>query len=290
MGRSETSTSSDDCSGCRRGISRRAYGLEKYPPPKIEGVAKKKKRTSNRSFLRIVGSALSSLWGLLAKSLGSAIRFVARGARDLDPEHHRDGAALLVLLLSLSAFAGTWFKADNFVGRNLYSLFYGAFGRIGILAPLVLLYFAVRLFRKPDDKHATGRITIGFITLLVSATGLAHLLNGSLGAVNPTGATAIRDGGGLLGYWVAKPLVALMTSLLAYPVLIAIFFFGLLIATATPLSKVGVRLKVIALWLWSKRPARREDDFEISDTPPFESPVVAWNQEPDEIDEEEFDQ
>ena len=159
------------------------------------------------------------------------------------------------------------------------------------MAPLVLLYFAVRLFRKPEDKHTTGRITVGTLTLLVSATGLAHLLNGSLGAVNPTGANAIREGGGLLGYWVAKPLVALMTSLLAYPLLIVVFFFGLLIITGTPLSKVGIRIKVLAIWLWSKRPQRGDGDFEISDTPPFESPVVAWNQEvDDEIDEEEFDE
>ena len=254
-------------------------------------MAQKKKRTSKNSFLKIVLSALSSTWRFLAKSLGSSIRFVARGARDLDPEHHRDGGALLVLLISLAAFAGTWFRADNYVGRNLYSLFYGAFGRIGSLAPLVLLYFAVRLFRKPEDKHTTGRITVGTLTLLVSATGLAHLLNGSLGSLNPTGATAIRNGGGQLGYWVSKPLVALMTSLLAYPLLLAIFFFGALIVTGTPISKVGIRLKVIAIWLWSKRPERSEKEFEISDTPPFESPVVGWNQEPDdEIDEEEFDE
>ena len=254
-------------------------------------MAQKKKRTSKNSFLKIVLSALSSTWRLLAKSLGSSIRFVARGARDLDPEHHRDGGALLVLLLSLAAFAGTWFRADNYVGRNLYSLFYGAFGRIGSLAPLVLLYFAIRLFRRPEDRHTTGRITVGTLTLLVSATGLAHLLNGSLGSLNPTGATAIRNGGGQLGYWVAKPLVALMTSLLAYPLLLAIFFFGGLIVTGTPISKVGIRLKVIAIWLWSKRPERAEKEFEISDTPPFESPVVGWNQEPDdEIDEEEFDE
>lgn len=254
-------------------------------------MAKKKKRTSGKSFLGVTTTIFVTVWRFIAKTLGSTIRFVARGARDLDPEHHRDGAALLVLLLSLCAFAGTWFRADNYVGRNLYSIFYGAFGRIGFIAPLVLLYFAVRLFRKPDDKHATGRITVGTLTLIVSATGLAHLLNGSLGALNPTGATAIRDGGGLLGYWVAKPLVALMTSLLAYPLLSVIFFFGLLIITGTPLSKVGVRIKVLVIWLWSKRPRRSDDNFEISDTPPFESPVVAWNQEPeDEIDEEEFDE
>jgi S-DNA-T family DNA segregation ATPase FtsK/SpoIIIE len=46
---------------------------------------------------------------------------------------------------------------------------------------------------------------------------------------------------------------------------------------------------VLSIWLWSKRPVREEKEFEISDTPPFESPVVAWNQE-EEIDEQEFDE
>jgi S-DNA-T family DNA segregation ATPase FtsK/SpoIIIE len=80
-----------------------------------------------------------------------------------------------------------------------------------------------------------------------------------------------------------------MTSLLAYPLLIVFFFFGILVITATPLSKVGIRIKVLSIWLWSKRPVREEKEFEISDTPPFESPVVAWNQE-EEIDEQEFDE
>ena len=254
-------------------------------------MAKRKKRTSAGSAANSFGRGLGGLWRYLAKSLGASVRFIARGARDLDPAHHRDGAALLVLLVALAAFAGTWFHADNYVGRNLYSLFYGTFGRVGTLAPLVLLYFAVRLFRKPDDSHVTGRITIGTITLLISATGLSHLINGSLGSINPTGSTAIREGGGLLGYWIAKPLVALMTSLLAYPLLIVIFFFGVLIVTATPISKIGVKIKVISIWLWSKRPQRSQEEFEISDTPPFESPVVAWNSEPEEeIDESEFDE
>jgi S-DNA-T family DNA segregation ATPase FtsK/SpoIIIE len=252
-------------------------------------VAKKKKRTSGRSPFSVVSQGLGGLWRILAKTLGSAIRFVARGARDLDPAHQRDGAALLVLLISLAAFAGTWFHADNLVSRNLYSFFVGAFGVIGFSSPLVLLYFAVRLFRKPEDSQATGRITVGTLLLILSSTGLAHLLNGSLGSINPTGATAIRDGGGQIGYWVAKPLVALMTSLLAYPLLIVLFFFGILVITATPISKVGIRIKVLSIWLWSKRPVREEKEFEISDTPPFESPVVAWNQE-EEIDEQEFDE
>jgi S-DNA-T family DNA segregation ATPase FtsK/SpoIIIE len=178
---------------------------------------------------------------------------LARGARDLDPAHHRDGLAFLLLILALAAFAGTWFAADNFVGRNLYAIIYGAFGRIGFFAPLLALYFAFRLFRTPDDHKATSRIVVGVVTLVVSAAGLAHLLNGSLGAVNPTGATAMRHGGGWLGYAVSMPLEALMTSLLAYPFLIALFFFGVLVTTATPLSSVAIRVKNTFIWLWSKR-------------------------------------
>lgn len=252
-------------------------------------MARKKKRTRRRGFFSLLASGISSIWRLLSSSLGSAVRFIARGARDLDPELHRDGAALLLLIFSLVAFAGTWFRSENFLGSSLYSIFFGAFGQIGYFAPLVLLYFAVRLFRKPDDASATGRITVGILLLLISATGLAHLLNGSLGSLNPTGASAIREGGGLLGYWVAKPLVALMTSMLAYPLLVTLSLFAVLIITATPLSKVGIRIKVIYIWLKSKRPQRSQAEFEISDTPAFDSPVVAWNEEK-EIDEEAFDQ
>ena len=261
-------------------------------------MAKKKSISSSKvgkSALSIIGRALGALWRALAKALGSTVRFLARGARDLDPAHHRDGVAFLLLLIALAAFAGTWFTSDNFVGRNLYSLIYGGFGRIGFFAPVVIIYFAIRLFRVPDDHKATSRIVIGFVTMVVSATGLAHLFNGSLGAINPTGSTAMRHGGGWLGYAVSMPLERLMTSMLAYPFLFLLLFFGVLVTTATPLSSVAIRLKNTFTWLWSKRPQREESDFEISDTPPFETPVVAWNQQADEpvdeeLDEEEFDE
>ena len=251
-----------------------------------------KKKSGKGAVLPLLGSGLASLWHLIAKSLGSSIRFVARGAKDLDPEHHRDGAALFLFLLSLLSVTGTWMRSDGLLGRNVYSFLYGALGSVAVVIPVALVYFAIRIFRTPDDKQGTGRITVGLLILLVSTTGLAHLLNGSLGSSNPQGATAIREGGGLLGYYVAKPLVAVMTSLLTYPFLFALFIFGALVVTATPFSEVLTRAKVISVWLKSKRPERNDEDFEISDTPPFETPVVAWHEdEPEEeIEEAEFDQ
>ena len=248
----------------------------------------KRKKAKNAGVGSAIGRGLSAIWKFFARSLGGAVRFLARGARDLDPAHQRDGFAFLLLILALTATAGTWFRADNFVGRALYSFVYGAFGRIGFFIPLVLIYFAFRLFRLPDEKAATGRIIVGTLTIVLSTTGIAHLLNGSTG----TGATAMRHGGGWFGYAVSTPLVALMTSLLTYPVLIMILIFGLLVVTATPVSEVLTRIKNTSKWLWSKRPERaeRDDDFEITDTPPFETPVVAaWN-EPEPEEEEELDE
>ena len=256
-------------------------------------VAKRKKAKSKTGAVGgALGRGLSSLWRFIAKSLGSSVRFLARGARDLDPAHQRDGIAFLILIIALIATAGTWFNSDNVVGRAVYSVIYGGFGQVGFFAPLVLIYFAFRLFRVPEDSKATGRIIIGTLALLLSTTGLAHLFNGSIG----TGATAMRQGGGWLGYAVSTPLVTLITSVLTYPVLFIVFVFGVLVITATPVNEVFTRITSASSWLWSKRPERSEKvetDFEITDTPPFESPVVAqWNSPVDdeELDEESFDE
>ena len=256
-------------------------------------VAKRKKAKSKTGAVGgALGRGLSSVWRFVAKSLGRSVRFLARGARDLDPAHQRDGIAFLILIVALIATAGTWFNSDNVVGRAVYSVIYGGIGQIGFFAPIVLIYFAFRLFRIPEDSKATGRIIIGTLALLLSSTGLSHLFNGSIG----TGATAMREGGGWLGYAVSTPLVTLMTSVLTYPVLIIVFVFGLLVITATPVNEVFTRIATASSWLWSKRPERSEKvetDFEITDTPPFESPVVAeWNTSVDdeELDEESFDE
>jgi len=253
-------------------------------------MAKKKTRTKSGGIGSSILRGLAAIWRGLAKYLGKSIRFVAKGAKDLDPAHQRDGFAFLLLILAIMAAAGTWFDGGNIVGRALASFFYGGFGRIGIFTPLVLGYFAFRLFHSPQEKSATGRIVVGTIALLLSTTGIAHLLNQSTG----TGTTAMHNGGGWLGYGISQPLVALMTDVLAYPVLILLLCFGLLVTTATPVSSVITRIKNTVSWLNSKRPDHSEEEFEVTDTPPFETPVVAeWNKHQDddeELDEESFDE
>ncbi len=266
-------------------------------------MAKRKKAAASRgkksSVLGAFAKALRSLWNLLAKLFGSSIRFVFRGAKELDPAHQRDGFAFLVLILALISAAGTWFHLDNFIGRALRAILFGGVGKIAFLAPIIFVYFAVRLFKSPDEGPATGRITIGTLFLLFTSSGLIHIFNGSVG---DTGKSAMQGGGGWLGYAISTPLVALTTNILAVPILLLLFFFGTLVVTATPLSKVIAKIKALfrlGRVRASDRRAAREltEEFEISETPAFDSPLVqefnAFDEEDTEdeepIDEEEFD-
>jgi S-DNA-T family DNA segregation ATPase FtsK/SpoIIIE len=155
----------------------------------------------------------------------------------------------------------------------------------------------VRLFKSPDEGPATGRITIGTLFLLLTSAGLLHIFNGSVG---DTGKTAMQGGGGWLGFAISTPLVALTTNILAVPILLLLFFFGVLVVTATPLSRVIAKIKVLfrlGRVRASDRRAAREltEEFEISETPAFDTPLVqefnAFDEvEEEPIDEEEFDE
>ena len=259
-------------------------------------MAKRKSRaraSSKKSPAAQTGRGLAAAWRFFAKAIGSGIRFIFRGAKDLDPAHQRDGYAFLIFILALVAASGSWFHINNFLGRAINSGVYGSVGRLGILMPIVFAYFAFRLFRTPDEARATGRIIIGTLVLLMTTTGLLHIINGSSG----TSADALHQGGGWLGYAISTPLVGLVTTILAYPILILLFIFGLLVVTATPVSQVAAKIKALFHWSSSKvadaRAARVDDDFEISETPAFDTPLVREfdlaTQEEEELDEGDFD-
>lgn len=259
-------------------------------------MAKKNSKKVAGGVFSSVSRALSAIWRAVAKTLGAAIRAITRGARDLDPEHQRDGIGLLLLILALIAAATSWWKLDNWFGAAAYSFFYGGFGRIAIFTPVLFGYFAFRLFRSPEDKAATGRVTIGSLLLVLSTTGLVHIFNPS--SIN-TGATAMREGGGWIGYGVSQLLIWMVTDVVAVPILVLVLLFGLLVVTATPFSSVlgfisglfsGARNKVSGAL--DERRERKIEEFEIADTPPFETPLVKEfaNVPDEEIDEESFDE
>jgi S-DNA-T family DNA segregation ATPase FtsK/SpoIIIE len=155
------------------------------------------------------------------------------------------------------------------------------FGGVGVLAnliPVFFIFFAYRLFKSTDEARDIGRITIGTLLIITSTTSLAHIVNGSTG----TGATAMREGGGWIGFAASSGLIALVTEILAIPIFILILIFGLLVITKTPLSKLFSQIATVfnlgRSGISNAKAKRAErlvaEDFEVSESPPFETPLV----------------
>jgi len=249
----------------------------------------KKRTTSSKaksrpSVFALIGRALIGTWRFIAKAIGSTIRFLFKEARELDSAHHRDGLAFLLLIFALLSAAGSWFHLHNPIGRFMNTILLGSFGKIAVVTPILFVYFAFRLFKAPDEGRANGRITIGAILLVLSSTGLAQV-------IQDPDIHGVKEAGGVIGYGVGRPLSNLGTSLLAIPILLLFFFFGVLIVTATPVSQVFAKIRAFFAFFANRRRVAREEaeEFELNDTPPFETPLVQEFHQPEEEVEEEFE-
>lgn len=231
---------------------------------------------------------LAHIWRGIARGVGGGVRFLSREARDLDPSHRRDGLGLGLIVMAILVAAGVWWHVPNFFGRFMNGAAHDLVGRLALFIPLALILLAVRILRKPQEGAATGRITIGVIILTFGVAGLVHVVT-----ENP-GLSGARHSGGWLGYLIAAPLSALVTKYLAFPVLLLVIVFGLLIVTATPLHAVPDKFRAlispISHRLADRREARElEEEFEITESEPFETPILREvEEEVDEEFEEEF--
>ncbi len=196
-----------------------------------------------------------ALWLGLAHAVGASFRGIGRGAKGLDPAHRKDGLALLLFALSMVVAAGTWASLRGPVGDLVEILVTGAFGRLDLLVPLLLGGMAVRLILHPERPEANGRIVIGLSALVIGVLGQVHIACGA--PARSDGMQAIRDAGGLIGWGAATPLSYAMGDALAVPILVLLTFFGLLVVTATPVTAIPQRLRLLGVKLGIARPAGR---------------------------------
>jgi DNA segregation ATPase FtsK/SpoIIIE-like protein len=184
-------------------------------------------------------SAIAAIWMALAHTIGTLFRALGRSARDLDPLHRRDGLGLTALCAAIFAAVATWWHATGPlkpVASGLVTLFGSGTWTI----PILLGLLAWRFLRHPASNADTARMVIGWTALLVGALGLVHVASGT--PELSAGLPAIRSAGGVVGFAVSAPLVAVITKWAAIPVLALISGFGLLVVTGTPLHRVPDRV------------------------------------------------
>ncbi|MFK4692604.1 S-DNA-T family DNA segregation ATPase FtsK/SpoIIIE [Streptomyces pristinaespiralis] len=226
----------------KKSAAKRAVPPKKAPPKKAaakKAAAPKPAPSPTGGVYRLV----RAVWLGLAHAVGAMFRGIGRGAKGLDPAHRKDGLALLLLGLALIVAAGTWSNLHGPVGDLVEMLVTGAFGRLDLLAPILLGAVAVRLILFPERPEANGRIVIGLSALVLGVLGQVHMACGSPG--RGEGTEAIQDAGGLIGWAVSKPLIFAMGEVLAVPLLVLLTVFGLLVVTATPVNAIPQRLRLL---------------------------------------------
>ena len=180
----------------------------------------------------------------MALLIGTLARGIGRGARDLDPEHRRDGLGLALIAGAVIIAAATWFNVDGWFIAWSGAIATAIFGALAWIAPLCLLALAWRYLRHPDQNATTGRLVIGTSAVIVGVIGIWHLIRDS--ATPSDGAAAMNAGGGVIGWIATAPIVAAVGPIVSGIVLGIVLAFGLLVVTGT--SVQALRGYVVSWW------------------------------------------
>ncbi|MCC3273139.1 DNA translocase FtsK [Arthrobacter zhangbolii] len=186
--------------------------------------------------------AIESAWMGVARIAGAGIRKLGT---DVSPERaiRRDGTGFFLILLALAVATVEWWALRGPVADVIHAGAAGTFGWMALVLPFMLLTGSVRLFRYPERHRANSRISIGLVIMLLSGSGITHIVGGS---------PALSDGfdrlwasGGIVGFLVAGPLSAALTTWPVVILLSFLVFVSILIVTATPFRHIPLRLRAL---------------------------------------------
>jgi S-DNA-T family DNA segregation ATPase FtsK/SpoIIIE len=203
------------------------------------------------------------------------VRRVGTTARDLDPEHRRDGLGLGLVGLAIIVSAAEWWRLPGSVGHVIRTVVEGTVGVAAYAVPLLVLLAAWRVMRSPEHNGPAGRLVIGWSAISLGVLGLIHIQHG---LPRPNGGQeAMREAGGAIGY-IGSALVAdlFRSTVIAVPLLVLLMLFGLLVVTATPVYQIPQRLAAVRDRLLGRNPP--DPDAEVVTEP--ENPVPLQRNRP----------
>jgi DNA segregation ATPase FtsK/SpoIIIE, S-DNA-T family len=233
--------------------------------------------------IRGVIRTLRTFWLGTAHALGGMVRGLS-GSSAIDPGLRRDGFGLALVVVSLVAAAGVWWRADGPVFDLVRSVTLGSVGALAYVVPLLVVWLAVRLLRDPQKLSASGgRVLAGGTMAGVGVLGLVHIASGSPRPGD--GQPAMHAAGGAIGHIASSLPADLLTVYVAVPVLAILTGYGVLVLLDTPVHVAADRMASTVSRL---RPRRRPRDVEPDGPDAYESPLAVDDTYPaDEVDVED---
>ena len=189
-----------------------------------------------------LGRGVAAIWLGLAHAVGAATRRIGKTARDLEPEHRRDGVGLFLFGLAVVCAAAVWWQLPGGLMHGVRTVVTGSFGKVGWLVPLMLVWIGWRNLRDPQTNGPAGRQVVGWVALGLGVLGVVQIAAGNPQPVAGD-ASDLQSGGGAVGYVVSSLLLDLLrTPYVVVPLLLLLSAFGILVITATPVYQVPTKL------------------------------------------------
>ncbi|MGH3355419.1 MAG: DNA translocase FtsK 4TM domain-containing protein, partial [Nocardioidaceae bacterium] len=206
------------------------------------------------------GRGVTAVWLGIAHVVGGTVRHIGSTARELDPEHRRDGAGLALIGLAVITAAAVWWRMPTAAGEGIRTVVTGSVGSLGWAVPVLLIAIAWRNLRHPDRNGPAGRQVIGWASILFGVLGLVHIAHD---LPRPSDEEGMRQAGGAIGYVVSSLLADLFrTTWVAVPLLVLLCAFGLLVVTGTPVHTIPQRVAQGRDRLLGRTPADDEDNVQ----------------------------
>ncbi|MDC4233048.1 DNA translocase FtsK [Actinomyces sp. B33] len=181
--------------------------------------------------------------GLLARvfsAIGRGTVAVVRAWRATDPQVKRDALAFILLAGAVLVALREWFQVSGQAGDFLHHASAGSVGIFSVVVPLALIGLALELIRARTGAYALPHHIAGGAGAVMAVTGLVHVSQG-----NPalTRIEDVESAGGLVGWFVARPLTNLLSAWGAGAVLVLLLAYSLLLGTRTGIAEVPARLR-----------------------------------------------
>ena len=213
-----------------------------------------------------LGRGVAAIWLGLAHAIGAVARRIGQTARDLEPEHRRDGVGLFLFGLAVVVAAAVWWQLPGGLMDAVRTVVAGSVGKVGWLVPLMLVWVGWRTMRDPESNGPAGRQVVGWVALAFGVLGIVQIAAGNPQPVNGD-ASDLQGAGGAIGYVVSSLLLDLLrTPYVVVPLLLLLSAFGILVITATPVYQVPVRLAALRDRLLGRTPAG-EDESDLPTQP-----------------------
>jgi hypothetical protein len=106
-----------------------------------------------------------AFWLGLAAAVGAVVRSIGHSARELEPEHRRDGVGLFLFALAVVTAAAVWWQVPGSVMDGWRTVVAGSVGKVAWFVPLLMVFVGWRNLRDPEHNGPAGRQAIGWTAL-----------------------------------------------------------------------------------------------------------------------------